>query len=173
VFTLFAFLLFLGVVLGATLAFKMLVARHIRNDVTRITAVGLFFIVALVGGALGCISLAFSSIFSSPTISRSINDSYYFTQQQYGFVTLMSSGYNLTFYRQRPFWPDQELGKVQLECVGNEAIQVTLVPTHVESFRLRIAADSQERLDTMLAAGIPFNFRRTFENKTLYFSKRP
>jgi hypothetical protein len=173
VVTLFAFLLFLVVVLGATLAFKILVARHIRNDVARIIAVGLFLIVALVGGVLGGLSLAFDAIFSSPTTSHPIDGTYYFTQQQYGFVTMMSGGYNLTFYRQRPFWPDQELGKIQLECTGSEAIRATLMPTHAKSFRLRIAADNQERLDTMLASGAPFNFRRTFEDKTIDFAKRP
>jgi hypothetical protein len=160
-------------VLAATLAFKMLVARHIANDVIRIIAVGLFLIVALAGGALGSISLALDTIFSSPITSHPINDAYYFKQQQYGFVTMMSGGYNLTFYRQRPFWPDQELGKVQLECTGSEAIHATLVPTHAGNFRLCIAADNQERLDTMLTSGAPFNFRRTFEDKTLNFSKRP
>lgn len=172
VFALFAFLLLLGLVIVTTLVFKMLVACHIANDIVRITAVGLFFITALIGGAWGSISLVFNSIFSYPVTSHPINDTCYFTQEQYGFVTMMSSGYNLTFYRQRPFWLDQELGKVQLECGGREAIHATLVPAHAGSFRLRIAADNQERLDTTIASGVLFDFRRTFEDKTLDFSKR-
>jgi hypothetical protein len=149
------------------------IARHIANDIVRIVAVGLFFVAALIGGAWGSMSLVLATIFSYPTTSHPINDTYYFTQEQYGFVTMMSGGYNLTFYRQRPFWPDQELGKVQLECVGSEVIHATLVPTHAESFRLRIAADNQERLDTIVASRVPFNFRRTFEDKTIDFAKRP
>jgi len=78
--------------------------------------------------------MVFDTIFTSPIITRPIDDTYYFTQQQYGFVTMMSGGYNLTFYRQRPFWLDQELGKVQVECAGNEAIHVTLAPTRNEGF---------------------------------------
>ena len=157
----------------ATLAFNMLVARHIANDIVRIVAVGLFFVAALIGGAMGSMALIFDTIFSSPVTSHPISDAYYFTQAQYGFATMVSGGYDLTFYQQRPFWPDQKLGKIQLECSGREAIQATLVPTHTESFRLRITSDNQERLDTMLASRTPFNFRRTFEDRTLDFSKRP
>jgi hypothetical protein len=173
VVTLFAFLLFLGLVLFATLAFKILVAHHIDNDIIRIVAVGVFFVTASIGIAWGIISLIFKSIFSYPITSPPINNDYYFTQEQYGFATTMSSGYKLIFYRPRTFLPDQELGKIQLECTGREVIHATLVPTHMESFRLRIAADNQERLDTTLAFETLFNFRRTFEDKTLDFSKRP
>jgi hypothetical protein len=151
----------------------MLAVKHINNHIIRIVAVGLFFVVALVGGAWGAMATVFDAIFFTPVITRPIDDTYYFTQQQYGFATMVSNGYNLTFYRQRSFWSDQELGTVQLECAGTEVIHAMLLPTHMATFRLRIAADNQERLDTTLISGIPFNFRRTFENRTLDFSKRP
>ncbi|MDO7887282.1 hypothetical protein Q5H89_18060 [Hymenobacter sp. CA2-7] len=113
-----------------------------------------------------------AAIFYTPTTTHASNGSYYFTQQEYGFVTMTSSGYNLTFYRQQPFWLDQEIGKVQLECAGSEAVQATLALGRNGYFRLRIATDNQERLDTTLRSGVLFNFRRTSENHTLDFSKR-
>lgn len=171
--TLLALLLFAGLVLVLTLAFQSLVAHRISNDVARVVAVGLFFVVALAGSAYGLLALALSAVFYTPTTTHSIDDTYYFTQQEYGFATMMSSGYNLTFYQKRPFWLNQELGKMQLECLGKETIRAKVKPVGNGHISLRIAADAQERVDTTLDTASPFNFRRTFEDRTVDFSKRP
>lgn len=160
----------------AALLFRNHVAYRIPGDVLRIVSIGGFYLLALAGagwGSLAVLASAFNLGGLYPVTTHPIDDTYYFTQQEYGFVTMTSSGYDLTFYQQRPYWLDQDLGKVQLECSGKETIRATLQPVQGGRIRLRIAADNQQRLDTTLNTAPPFNFRRTFEDHTLDFSQRP
>ena len=168
-FALFAFLLLFGFLLGATLVFQRLVGSRIAHEAVRLVAVGLFFVVALAVSTWGALALVVGAALSPTT--HPVNDTCYFTQQEYGFVTTSSSGYDLTFYQQRPFWLDQELGRVQLECAGQERVKATIQLVNGERIRLRVEADSQMRLDTVLGITPPFHFRRTFEDRSIDFSR--
>ncbi|WP_223650040.1 hypothetical protein [Hymenobacter psoromatis] len=161
----------------AALVFKALVAYRIHNDVIRITSVGFAYLAAL----LGCLWCALPPLIGSAIdpanaysiANISIDDAYYFTRQGYGFVTMVSHGYSLTFYQRRPFWFDKELGKVQLECASQELVRATIAPAGNEHVRLQIVADNQVRLDTTLGVVRSFDFQRTLEDRTRNFSQRP
>lgn len=175
-FVLLALVLLVLLPIVATWLFRSRVAYRIPGGALRLVSTASFYLLALVGfgwGSLAMLSNIFDLDGLYPTITHPIDDTYYFTQQEYGFVTMTSQGFDLVFYRQRPFWLDQKLGAVQLECSGKELVRATIVPAGNERIRLRIAADAQERLDTTLNTAPPFNFRRTFEDRTLDFANRP
>lgn len=96
-----------------------------------------------------------------PTTTRGINDDYSFTMQPYGMAFTSSQGYNLVFYRNRSFWFDQELGKIQLECAGRETIATDIIAGHNNVNRLLIKADNAMVLDTTLSFDQPFDFKHS------------
>jgi hypothetical protein len=156
--TLFFLLLILTSSVGAAALFKKYVGRSIKSDVLRISLVGFVFSIALAGGICGAGALVFSAMY--PTTNHPIDDTYAFSEQPYGFATTASNGYLLTFYRTHSFLPDEQIGAIDLECMGTEQLEAEIVNGRRDYNRLILKVNQETALDTMLHFDQPFHFKR-------------
>ena len=148
---------------GTTVFFKSFIAYRIPNDVLRIITIGLFSLASCFGFVAGCTWLAVGAMY--PTTTRGINDTYSFTQQPYGgFATSDSYGYDLVFFQNRDFWLDKEIGKVRLDCGGNEDVAAEIKPGLNNHNRLIIKLNNVAAVDTVLSFDENFDLKHRAYN---------
>jgi hypothetical protein len=145
--------------IGATVLFSKYIGPRLKSAALRLILAGLVLIISLVIGICGSVFLLFSSMY--PTTSKTINEAYSFTQRPYGFVTTPSNGYFLTFYRTHTFKRDEELGKINIECMGTEDVEAEIRNGRNNYNRLIIKLNNETKVDTMLHFDKPFNFKRS------------
>lgn len=121
----------------------------ISNGFVRQLVTALVFLAIITGIPWLGITLLFGEIY--PVITHKINDEYSYSQQEYGFVTTSSQGYNLNLYRHRNFWFNKEIGSIRLECAGNEDVSVNVIDGHHNVNRIIIMTKSDTALDTMIS----------------------
>jgi hypothetical protein len=155
----FIFLILIALIsIGAVLLFKRHIGVKLKSPALRMILTGLIFIASVILCIGGSAALFFSWMY--PTTNKTINDAYSFSQRPYGFATTPTNGYFLTFYRIRPFRFDEEIGKINLECLGDENIEADIINGHNNYNRLILKVNNRVRLDTMLYFNKQFNFKR-------------
>lgn len=156
----FVFLLLIIIIsIGAVMLFRKYIGIKIKSDALRITLAGLVFIASLILCIGGSATLFFSWMY--PTTSKTINDDYAFSQRPYGFATTPTNGYFLTFYRTHTFHFNEEVGKINIECLGDENIEADIINGHNNYNLLILKINNRINLDTMLHFDKQFDFKRS------------
>ncbi len=95
------------------------------------------------------LSMAFSSIVPDyPVITKQINDQYYFTQQEYGWVTSMP-GKHVYIYRNKFWGGDQEVGHIDKYLdTGDLSIEITAVKEN--KVKLSLLSEQSVEMDTVI-----------------------
>ncbi|MGI4872989.1 MAG: hypothetical protein ACRYFX_17650 [Janthinobacterium lividum] len=154
----FAYLL-LGTVISSSIAFlfENYLKIRINSNALRAVLVGLAFLGSVATFIGGSVYLFFSWMY--PTTNKAIDSEYSFTQRPYGFTTTPTNGYFLTFYRTNDFWFDDEIGKINLECIGTENVNAKIKYGHEDYNRLLVQLDNETKVDTMLHFEKHFDFK--------------
>ena len=155
----FIFLLLIVLIsIGVVLLFRRHIGVKLKSPALRMILTGLVFIASVILCIGGSATLFFSWMYQ--TTSKPINDDYSFSQRPYGFATTPTNGYFLTFYRTHTFGFDEEIGKINLECLGDENIEADIVNGHNDYNRLILKVNNRIKLDTMLYFNKQFDFKR-------------
>ena len=120
-----------------------------------ILEIGIGLTILLVGAVLP-FYFFFQGIKDYPTVTKEINDTYYFKQTEYG-MAWTEAGKHLEFYKKRSFWPDKEVGHIQFHWgIGDLDAEIgDLTGPYLR--RLLIYENNKLVVDTML------NFDQRFE----------
>lgn len=139
----------LAIAAGTAIYFHSKLAVIISNGFVRQLVTALVFLAIIIGLPWLGITLLFGEMY--PVITHEINGKYSYSQQEYGFATTSSQGYDLNLYQHRNFWFNKEIGSIRLECAGNEDISVNVVDGHHNVNRIIIMTKRDTALDTMVS----------------------
>ncbi len=155
-------IILLVIAAAAAIYFHSQLVDIISSQTVRQLVTALFFLAIVIGLPWLGISLLFGETY--PVSTHKINDEYSYSQQEYGFVTTSSQGYELNLYRHRFFWFDKKIGSIRLECAGNEDISINLMNGHSNVNRITIKANQATVLDSMVSFDTPFAIARSIIN---------
>lgn len=95
------------------------------------------------------LSMMFSAIFPDyPVIKKQINDQYYFTQQEYGWVTSMP-GKHVYIYRNRLWWFDKEVGYID-KFLDTGDLDIKITAAKGSKVRLSLFSGQSLEMDTVI-----------------------
>ena len=99
----------------------------------------------------------FSIIPEYPKVTKKINDSYYFTQQEYGWAGSMP-GKHLEFYKSNTIWFDKNIGHIQWQ-IGTGDINAKFENANKNDRRIILTENNKLVLDTILSSDKHFDFK--------------
>lgn len=149
------------IILGCSIAIPILIhkpiKKKIKSSIALLTIEILISLTILLVGFLIPLFTFFSLMPEYPIVTKKINDKYYFSQQEYGWVGSMP-GKHLYFYEKTKYWFDKEVGHIQWQIgTGNMNVKIEDI-NFSNKKRLIVEENNKLALDTILPFDKKFDF---------------